>query len=81
MALALPPGNVQLVSHGMIGLAQVKDRMVIASSRLELLEEDELNLYQGRLPGSDLIDTASLPDFEGNDTDKLLEVMGETFNY
>lgn len=81
IALALPPGKVRLVAHGMLGLAQIKDRMVIASNKLELLEEDELNLYQGRLPGSDLIDTASLPEFEGNDTDKLLEVMGETFNY
>ena len=81
IAMALPPGKVQLISHGMIGLSHIKDRMVIASNKLELLEEDELNLYEGRLPGSDLINTASLPEFDGNDTNKLLEVMGETFNY
>lgn len=81
LALALTSGQVELISHGMMGLSRIKDRLVIAADKLNLLEDDELNIYQGRLPGSDLIDPDSLPEFEGNDTDKILEVMGETFNY
>lgn len=81
LALALPPENVELIAHGMLGLSRIEDRMVVAADQLDLLQEDELNIYQGRMPGSDLIDSESLPDFDGNDTEKLLEVMGETFNY
>lgn len=81
IALALPPEEIELIAHGMMGMSQIQDRMVIASNKLKLLERDELNLYQGRQPGADLIDTDSLPEFDGNDTGRLLEVMSETFSY
>lgn len=81
LALALPPDNIQLMAHGVMGRSHIEDRMVIAADQLGLLKEDELAIYQGRNPGAGLIDMDEVPTFEGNETDKILEVMSETFGY
>jgi len=81
LAMALPPDKVQLLSHGLVGRSEIEKRMIIAGDRLGIIESDEMDIYQGRNPGAGLIDPKQLSEIEGNDTDEILEVMGEMFGY
>lgn len=81
VALALPPDRVQLLAHGLIARSEIENRMVVAAERLKVLDSEKLNIYQGRNPGAGLIDVEELPEIEGNNTEDILEVMGEMFDY
>jgi len=81
VALALPPNEVKLISHGVIGASHVQKRMMIAANSMDLITDSELAVFEGRAPGSQLIDMDTVPDIAGNDTNSILEVMSETFGY
>lgn len=81
LAIALPPDKSLLLAHGVVGRSHIEDRMVIAANKLGLIEEKDLNVYQGRNPGAGLLDATQLVEMEGNSTEEILEVMGETFGY